>query len=529
MASTHTPVIECRVDGYGGFSVSSGLEVTAEVERSFKEVLYRFLEEVSCTKAALYLSAPDGSADVIVQYGFGRGNAPPEELPADDPVAAAVSDLGGVPLVVNQTSDIPALERRLLAAGAQRVLLVPLMRGEDVVGFVDARDKAGDQMFTDIDCGTASRIAADLVRVFEALRPASEPEPAMPEEPAAQSAAEVLEEPLPGVIPRSESTLLDQPAVARLADSALEVVVRDRVWAVALTVAADDSAATVLISAAEVDAMEGRAVMAHQADALSDVGAAVPPAAGWSLEGRRVPTVAPPPRASLIVTTVPLSDEGWSLVMSVVGAEGSSDPALVLDRLVRQLATVHEMSVLRFVRRSLARRLLEPGEARFPDLQHHCMAVSRLCWSMALDLGLDTEQVEDAVITGLLHDVGMRELDYDRLYRLDQAGPEHQRVYRKHVVVGERIVRGVGMDDVADAIRHHHERWDGAGYPDRLAGEEIPWLARLVHTAEVFDVLTSESSYRPQVPPDRALTTMESAAGRQFDPEMVATLIRVVS
>ena len=123
----------------------------------------------------------------------------------------------------------------------------------------------------------------------------------------------------------------------------------------------------------------------------------------------------------------------------------------------------------------------------------------------------------------------MRELDYDRLYRLDQPGPEHQRVYRKHVLVGEQIVRGVGMDDVADAIRHHHERWDGAGYPDRLVGEEIPWLARLVHTAEVFDVLTSESSYRPPIPPDRALMTMEAAAGRQFDPEMVATLIRIVS
>ncbi len=511
--------------------MSSGLEVTAEVERAFKEVLYRFLEEVSCTKAALYLNDPNGSADLIVQYGFGRGNAPPEELPADDPVAAAVAELGDVPLVVNRTSDIPALERRLLAAGARRVLLMPLVRGEDLLGFVDARDKAGDQMFTDIDCSTASRIAAELVLVFEAFHPAPEAESAVPEEPDSDrdSGVEVLDEALPRVTPRSEPTLLDQPAVARLADAALEVVVRDRVWAVAITVALDDSAATVLVSAAEVDAMEGRAVMAHQADALNEVGAAVPPATGWSLEGRRVSAVAQPSRSSLIVTTVPLSDDGWSLVISVVGAEGSTDPALVLDRLGRELATVHEMSVLRFARRSLARRLLEPGEARFPDLQHHSMSVSQLCWRMALTLGLDPEQVDDAVLTGLLHDVGMRELDYDRLYRLDDPGPEHQRVYRKHVIVGERIVRGVGVDSVADAIRHHHERWDGAGYPDRLAGEEIPWLARLVHTAEVFDVLTSESSYRAPVPPDRALKTMESASGRQFDPEMVATLVRVLS
>ncbi len=409
------------------------------------------------------------------------------------------------------------------------MLLVPLMRGEDLIGLVDARDKAGDQLFGDRDCRTAKEIAADLVRVTEAVKQEVEPEPIKPEEPDHPPGTEVLDEPLPRVTPRSELALLDQQAVARLADAALEVVVRDRVWAVALTVVLDDSAATVLVSAAEIDEMEGRAVMAHQADALTEVGAAVPPAAGWSLEGRRVAAVAAPSRSSLIVSTVPLSEDGWSLVISVVGAEGSTPPALVLDRLGRELATVHEMSVLRFSRRSLARRLLEPGEARFPDLHHHSMSVSQLCWRMAHAIGLDLDQVEDAVLTGLLHDVGMRELDYDRLYRLVDPGPEHQRVYRKHVLVGEQIVRGVGMDQVADAIRHHHERWDGAGYPDNLVGDQIPWLARLVHTAEVFDVLTSESSYRPPVPSDRALATMESASGRQFDPEMVATLIRVLS
>lgn len=65
------------------------------------------------------------------------------------------------------------------------------------------------------------------------------------------------------------------------------------------------------------------------------------------------------------------------------------------------------------------------------------------------------------------------------LCRLEHPRPEHHRAYRRHVVIGERIVRGVGLDEVADAIRHHHERWDGSGYPDRIAREEIPSLARL--------------------------------------------------
>jgi HD-GYP domain-containing protein (c-di-GMP phosphodiesterase class II) len=123
----------------------------------------------------------------------------------------------------------------------------------------------------------------------------------------------------------------------------------------------------------------------------------------------------------------------------------------------------------------------------------------------------------------------MRELDYERLYRLERPGPEHRRVYRRHVVVGERIVRGVGLDEVAAAIRHHHERWDGTGYPDRLGRNQIPELARLVHVAEVFDVLTSPSSYLAPVPQERALATLASAGGGQFDPEMVELLARVAS
>jgi putative nucleotidyltransferase with HDIG domain len=231
----------------------------------------------------------------------------------------------------------------------------------------------------------------------------------------------------------------------------------------------------------------------------------------------------------LIQTVVPLTSDGWSLVVSVVGAEGSSDPAGVLERVQRELDGVHQMSQLRYTRRSLAQRLVQPGEARYPELLTHSAAVSRLCWQMAHAAGVDHEHAELAAITGLLHDVGMRELDYDTLYRLADPTSEQRAVYRKHPVVGESIVRGVGLESVADAIRHHHERWDGKGYPDRIGGTDIPWLARLVHVAEVFDVLTSPTSYVAAVPADRALSTLESASGRQFDPDMVELLVRVVT
>jgi HD-GYP domain-containing protein (c-di-GMP phosphodiesterase class II) len=95
-------------------------------------------------------------------------------------------------------------------------------------------------------------------------------------------------------------------------------------------------------------------------------------------------------------------------------------------------------------------------------------------------------------------------------------------------VVGERILVGTGLDDVMAAVRHHHERWDGTGYPDRLAREDIPLLARLIHVAEVYDVLTVPGRYRPTVSPDRAFEIIERGKGHQFDPQMVEVLGKVV-
>jgi putative nucleotidyltransferase with HDIG domain len=316
--------------------------------------------------------------------------------------------------------------------------------------------------------------------------------------------------------------------MADLTTAAVRAVGGDGVWAVAITVIEDEKASTLLISQCELESSEEAAVKTHQIEALLRVGGALPRSSDWRIQARRVSGGDGDRRPALVTSAVPLSAGGWSLVLSVVAAEGGGSPAPALDRLRAELGALHEMSRLRFARRSLARRLLEPGESRYPELVAHSVAVSRLCAAMAGAEGLDDRGVERAALAGLLHDVGMRELDYDRLYRLADPRPEHHRVYRKHVLVGERILRGVGLEEVADAVRHHHERWDGTGYPDRLGGDEIPWLARMVHVAEVFDVLTSPSSYRAPIPAERALATISASAGRQFDPAAVKALHKVV-
>jgi hypothetical protein len=498
---------------------------TPHVERSLKEVLYRFLEEVHCTKAALYLRLPSNALVLAVQYGFGRGDAPAARLEPDSPVVVASSELDDLPMVINRAEDAPAIAEHLGPASSAKALLAPLVSDGRLIGLVDARDKARQQPFDGRDQEQAAEIASSLAELvlklglMRSIAPAGiNPDP------------DELITPLAAAPARAPAELLDVRALLDCLTAASEAVVRDRLHAVALTVVSGTDAATVVLGSGPPEESESAAIQVHQAKVLAGAGGGVPERDGWRVEWRRVrPGADEAPRPTTIVTDVPVRDGEWSLVLSAIAGEGSALPRQVVERLRLKVAAAQRLSSLRYARRSLARRLLQPGEKRYVELAAHSTSVSRLCWSMAHAAGLSDDQAELAAVAGLLHDVGMRELDYDRLYRLDRPGPEHRRAYRRHVLSGERLLRGVGLEGVADAVRSHHERWDGKGYPDRIGADEIPSLARMVHVAEVFDVLTSTSSYLPPIPQEQALATLRTAAGKQFDPDMVALLTGVLA
>jgi len=498
---------------------------TPHVERSLKEVLYRFLEEVHCTKAALYLRLPSNALVLSVQYGFGRGDVPAARLTPEAPRVGAASDLDGLPIVVNRAEDAPAIAEHLGPAGSIQLLLAPLVSDGRLIGLVDARDKGGQQPFNDRDREQAAEIAtslSDLVQELGLMRSVA-PAGVVPE-------PDELITSLAAAPARAPAALLDDRALSDCLTAASEAVVRDRLHAAAVTVISGSDAATVVLGGDEPDESESAAIRTHQAQILAGVGGAVPDRDGWRVEWRCVRHGGDEARRpTTIVTDVALDDGEWSLVLSAIAGEGSALPQQAVARLRLKVASAQQGSSLRYARRCLARRLLQPGEKRYPELVAHSSSVSRLCWSMAHAAGVSDDQAELATMAGLLHDVGMRELDYDRLYRLDRPGPEHRRAFRRHVLSGERVVRGVGLEAVADAVRSHHERWDGTGYPDRIAADEIPSLARMVHVAEVFDVLTSTSSYLSPIPQEQALATLSAAAGKQFDPDMVGLLTRVLS
>jgi len=497
-----------------------------EIERGFKEILFRFLEEIQCTRAALYLFGPENLFVMATQYGFGRRDVLATEHGLESAMVKQVRQLNGVPAAFGRKDDLGSLAEYLASAGNTKLLLVPLIAGDKIIGFIDARDKGRKRMFERTDVDQSKKIAAAMVeygRHSGFLGSADEtdgtkrPRPSWPQPAARPSRGS------------ARAPMLDEEGLETVHDAALDCVLEQQVVGVAMTLVTPEGAATLINlreGGAEVDC---GALLRHQAAALAEAGVPPPDEESWRTEIRRIPSAAAVAPSPMISSAVLLNDsDAGCLSASVISGAGAAGARNTLARLRARAEDAHASTLLRFSRRSLARRLLQPGTRAYPQLVAHCEAVSRLAFSMARQLDLSPERVEAAVLVGILHDVGMRELDYERLYNSSAPSADDRIRYQKHPEIGAQILRDTGLDEVASAVRHHHERWDGTGYPDRLAQEEIPYLARLVHVAEVFDVLTVPGRYRPTVSPARAMEIIERGKGHQFDPEMVEVLARVV-
>jgi ribonuclease P protein subunit RPR2 len=125
----------------------------------------------------------------------------------------------------------------------------------------------------------------------------------------------------------------------------------------------------------------------------------------------------------------------------------------------------------------------------------------------------------------LLHDIGKVAIPDGILHKPEPLSDAEETLMRRHPVIGSEILSGIPFLERASAIvRHHHERWDGSGYPDGLAGEEIPLAARIFSVVDALDAITTERPYRPAASIAEARATIAAAAGTQFDPRVVQTL-----
>lgn len=152
-------------------------------------------------------------------------------------------------------------------------------------------------------------------------------------------------------------------------------------------------------------------------------------------------------------------------------------------------------------------------EAKDPYTAGHCLRVSRYAAELAEQLGLPEEQRAALRRGGLVHDIGKVAIPDRILLKRGPLSAEERRLVESHVEIGERICAPLkSFRNVLPIIRSHHERQDGTGYPDRLAGDQIPLTARILQIVDIYDALTSDRPYREALKPELALSTLSDEA-----------------
>ena len=207
-----------------------------------------------------------------------------------------------------------------------------------------------------------------------------------------------------------------------------------------------------------------------------------------------------------------------------------------LDKLIRDEVALRtaelerEKESLRLMSVSIAETLINAMEAKDLYLRGHSQRVSELAGQLAEEMGLEASVCEDLRVAGRLHDVGkigIREAILNKPDRLTSEEFEH---VKRHVQIGLDILAPlVHLKTPLNYVEYHHERWDGAGYPRNLSGEEIPLGARVLCAADTFDALTSKRAYRDPMAPIAALEHLKVDVGKQFDPCVYEALVRVIA
>lgn len=537
-----------------------------ELRPKLKEILYDCAVDIRATKAALYLFDGSNRYELVTEYGFRGGIRPSAD--ENDPLVDRCGR-GRTPFFVNGVGAEPRLSELLYAASTDRLLAAPLFTRGKLIGFIDMRDKAAKAPFEKADVNKAQHIADRLVELladkpifghrFIALSKLSG---AVAAEPAASSgaAAAAATAAAPGA-PRPAEAAPSPPAPppahapsmatlvidARSAATRVLAPVPETLTEQELAAARDVLRSILLIPGAVtatfsayghlggVQEIASRSTLAEEAkntlQSKLNVWLTKRGEAGGVI---RTSILTPFGTSGAAVTgadiqkvfTAPLTVGSMKGLYLTVAFQGNPERVAheLLGVMHAHLQLVLEQSLhrgaLALLRARAAEKLVEPEFTKYPELRRHTNAVAGLAESFARHLGLPAPEVENARLVALVHDAGMRLLDYERLYRKKDLSQEELGFLREHPVVGAAMVEPLLGADVARAVLCHHERVDGRGYPNELHGNEIPVLSRVVQLCDAWVAMTDADSYQPPVPPETALATIAGAAGGQFDAEL---------
>jgi HD-GYP domain-containing protein (c-di-GMP phosphodiesterase class II) len=243
-------------------------------------------------------------------------------------------------------------------------------------------------------------------------------------------------------------------------------------------------------------------------------------------------------RAQCELVAKPVLHDGKLVAVVLAGDKGGDDPDVssfelqFLDAAAEFLGIFHEnvsrFSEQREMFRGTLRAMVASLDAKDPYTRGHSERVGHLASRLALAIGLGADAARRYEIAGLVHDVGKIGIPEAVLCKPGRLTDEEFALIKQHPAIGHGILQGIpSMQDILPGVLHHHEHWNGRGYPHRLAGESIPLMGRVLALADTFDAMSSTRSYRSAMSREQVLAEIVRCSGTQFDPALVEPFVNL--
>ena len=221
------------------------------------------------------------------------------------------------------------------------------------------------------------------------------------------------------------------------------------------------------------------------------------------------------------------SDNLNQLVLLVESALKSVDQMRIISQINEELSEKNEELEQAYF--DTIKILRQTVEAKDPYTRGHSDRVSAFSVLLGKQLGLGENDLETLRVGGLFHDIGKIGVPDSVLTKDDRLTENEFSQIKEHPSIGAHILGNVKVfQDIIPIVKHHHERYDGHGYPSNLAGEDIPYLVRIVTVIDTFDAMTSNRSYRKALPMKTVIAEIEKCKGTQFDPEIADAFLKII-
>lgn len=525
------------------------------LQEKVSEVLAFFRESLGVARARCYAMDTTGQFRLVASYGFGSRSGPEDVLETGGPLIELVRR-HRKPACANSPREAGPLAPMMERDQYARFLAAPVYAGPRLIGILELQDKLGGAVFTGEDLRQVEKVVTQLASALSGPAGSSVASPV----PAPQEDVQALflDESRPtlagfplhdlfdaaGEPARPQAPERPEPLQPPTEDGRLEPTRREllvfrgfinalllnpEIEAVVFSVWGRERAELHMGSRHSFSDSAREALLSNLESALVSVVPGVP-VPGDKVFRSDFPLGRAPGEITEFagVQTSVLFAGKSTLLLTIVFARppyaATRDALKKTHSLVRAaVQQVRSAERYRASYRSLVHTLVEPGRKSYPQFKAHSVAVATWCRRFATALRLPSDTVEQFTVAGLLHDIGLRELEipYERISGRRPLDLQELAVVRQHAVVGAELLERIEFPyPVAPLVRHHHERFDGAGYPDRLSGHRIPLGARIISIAEAYDAMTAPHSYRSTVSSEAALEIIQVKGGTHFDPDL---------